>query len=66
VRSGSHVGRIITEDTLPKADPDTLLGKYSMIKVQTRQKYCRKVEDSQPASPNTPDDELPISRWEEV
>ena len=66
VRSGNDVGVIYTDDTLPHMDEDTVLGKYVNIKVQTRQKYCRKVEDSQPASPNTPDNEPPISRWEEV
>jgi hypothetical protein len=68
VRSGNDVGVIYTDDALPQMDEYTALGNYSIIKVQTRDKYCRQVKtvDSPPISPNTPDDEPPISRWEEV
>jgi len=66
VRSGNDVGVIYTDDTLPPMDEDTVLGNYSLIKVRTRQKYCRHVSSSQPPSPHTPDDEPPIARWEEV
>lgn len=66
VRSGNDVGVIYTDDTMPQMDEYTVLGNYSLIKVRTREKYCRHVTASQPASPNTPDDEPPIARWEEV
>lgn len=68
VRSGHDVGRIVTADTLPPMDEYTILGNYSRISVQTREKYCRqvKVSDSPPTNPNTPDDDMPISRWEEI
>ncbi len=66
VRSGNDVGMIYTDDTLPQMDEYTVLGNYSLMKVRTREKYCRHVTASQPASPHTPDDEPPIARWEEV
>jgi hypothetical protein len=66
VRSGNHVGRIITDDTLPHMDEYTVLGNYSMIKVRTRQKYCRQVTASPPVNSNPPDEPPTVSRWEEV
>ncbi len=66
VRSGNHVGSIITDDTLPYLDEYTVLGNYSMIKVRTREKYCRQVAPSQPVSPSTALNRPPVPRWEEV
>jgi len=66
VRSDNHVGSIMTDDTLPHMDEYTVLGNYSMIKVRTRQKYCRQVVPSQSVNPYPVPTESPVSRWEEV
>ncbi|HEY6540276.1 MAG TPA: hypothetical protein VIZ18_05030, partial [Ktedonobacteraceae bacterium] len=68
VRAGNDVGVIYTDDALPQMDEYTALGNYSIIKVQTRDKYCRQVRaaDSPTINPNKSDDEPPIARWEEL
>ncbi|MFL5655495.1 MAG: hypothetical protein ACJ8CB_15125, partial [Ktedonobacteraceae bacterium] len=66
VRSGTDVGRIVTDDTLPHMDYDTVLGNHSMIVVRTRQKYCAHVPHQQLVNPTALPNPPAIQRWEEV
>ena len=67
VRSGNEVARIYTADSLPAMDEYTVLGNYSLIKVQTREKYCRQGQvDTGNTVSIKPPNEPTVRRWEEV
>ncbi len=66
VRSGTDVGRIITDQTLERPDEYMVEIISTDIKVQTIMKYCQKVEDSQPLNDTTLTAQPVVRRYEEI
>jgi len=76
VRSGEDVGVIYTDDTPPPVDSATFHERLRLIRDQTRQKYCRPVNEPEDTTLDELDDTMlrpairvekpQVSRWEEV
>lgn len=66
VRSGTDVGRIMTDQTMERPDEDMVEAIYTNIKVQTIMKYCHQVTSPQSASPYPAPDQPIVPRWEEI
>lgn len=67
IRSGEDIGAIYTDDTTAPVRGDELQERLSIIRGQTRAKYCRPVNsDGTDIDVGGKPDEPPVSRWEEV
>jgi hypothetical protein len=65
VQSGEHTARIQTLTAAEGVNAQELEHRFSIIREQTRAKYCQPVSQADNTPPPESDDEPPASRWEE-